>query len=330
MDFTGGLSYHSSARGFVCDNVINYEVVLASGEIVEANAQTHSDLFYALKGGNNNFGIITRFDMQTFTQGEMLGGLISYNSSAFPDVAKAFTDFTFDPKPDPDAHVIAAASFVQGMEAAVANIYHSQPSPNPPSLEPFIRIQPQLASTLRTDSLLNFTEEQSAFSPTVARSWFFTTTWQSDLKLMEGVRALGAEAVKPLSTISGFVLAMAFQPLTKGLLTKSEATGGNSLGLTPDDGPLVINLLQTLHTDPADDDTVVSAMLGLIKDIEDLAARSGKSSRYKFTNYAYKTQDPIAGYGPKSVSQLQTVSKKYDPHGFFQRSVPGGYKIPAS
>lgn len=326
----GGLSYHSSARGFVCDNVINYEIALASGEIVEANAQSYPDLFHALKGGNNNFGVITRFDMQTFQQGQMLGGLISYNSSAFPDVAKAFIDFAFDPNPDPDAHVIAAASFVQGMEAAVANIYHAKPSPNPPSLEPFIKIQPQLASTLRDDSLLGFTEEQSAFTPNVIRSWFFTTTWHADLEFMKDVRALGAEAAKSLSTVPGFILALAFQPLTKGLLTTSAAAGGNSLGLTPEDGPLVVNLLQTLHAEAVDDEKVKTSMLGLIKSIEDLAAKKGKSSRYKFTNYSYKTQDPIAGYGPESVSTLRAVSKKYDPHGFFQKSVPGGYKIPTS
>lgn len=297
---------------------------------MEANATSHPDLFHTLRGGNNNFGVITRFDMQTFEQGQMLGGLISYNSSSFPDLAKAFIDFVFDPNPDADAHVIAAASFIQGMEAAVSNVYHAKPSPNPPSLEPFINLQPQLVSTLRNDSLIGFSEEQSAFSPNVTRSWFFTTTWHADLELTIDVRALGADAAKALSTIPGFVLAMAFQPLTKGLLTKSAEAGGNSLGLTPDDGPLIVNMLQTLHSNAVDDEKVTSGMLGLIKSIEDLAAKKGKSSRYKFMNYSYKTQDPIAGYGPESVSKLRAVSKKYDPHGFFQKAVPGGYKIPVS
>lgn len=42
------------------DQVVNYEVVLADGSIVEANATTNSDLFRALKGGSNNFGIVSR------------------------------------------------------------------------------------------------------------------------------------------------------------------------------------------------------------------------------------------------------------------------------
>lgn len=47
------------------DQVVNYEVVLADGSIVNANEETNSDLFRVLKGGGNNFGIVTRFDMTT-------------------------------------------------------------------------------------------------------------------------------------------------------------------------------------------------------------------------------------------------------------------------
>ena len=122
-----------------------------------------------------------------------------------------------------------------------------------------------------------------------ARSWFFTTTWQADLDFMLSVRALGAEAVAPLSaSVPGFVLAKAFQPLTKWLLTASAAAGGNTLGLTPNDGPLIVNMLQTLHTNAADNDKVFSAMLALNTSIEDLAVEKGKFNKYKFINYGYK------------------------------------------
>ena len=50
----------------ITDQVVNYRVVLADGRIVDANQETHQDLFRALKGGGNNFGIVTRFDMVTF------------------------------------------------------------------------------------------------------------------------------------------------------------------------------------------------------------------------------------------------------------------------
>lgn len=55
----GGLSYLSGLYGLACDNVVNFDVVLASGERVNANTTSNSDLFWALKGGANNFGKLT-------------------------------------------------------------------------------------------------------------------------------------------------------------------------------------------------------------------------------------------------------------------------------
>ena len=52
----GGLSFLSGQYGLVCDNVVNYEIVLADASIVNANATSDADLFFALKGGGNQFG----------------------------------------------------------------------------------------------------------------------------------------------------------------------------------------------------------------------------------------------------------------------------------
>lgn len=62
----GGVGWHTPRRGFGCDNIVNYEVVLASGQIVNANDSTNADLWRALKGGSSNFGVVTRFDIEAF------------------------------------------------------------------------------------------------------------------------------------------------------------------------------------------------------------------------------------------------------------------------
>lgn len=54
---SGGLSFYSTREGFICDNVINFEVVVASGEILNANCQKNPDLWAALRGGGNNLGM---------------------------------------------------------------------------------------------------------------------------------------------------------------------------------------------------------------------------------------------------------------------------------
>lgn len=61
----GGMSLYLAAVGWVADNVRQFEVVLASGEIVYANATSNSDLFQALKGGSSNFGVVTHLDLET-------------------------------------------------------------------------------------------------------------------------------------------------------------------------------------------------------------------------------------------------------------------------
>ena len=60
----GGMSYFTPRLGFGCDSVVNYEVVLANATIINVNRTSHEDLWRALKGGSNNFGIVTRFDME--------------------------------------------------------------------------------------------------------------------------------------------------------------------------------------------------------------------------------------------------------------------------
>lgn len=71
----GGNSYYTARYGMACDTVVNYEVVLANGSIVNANASSNADLFKALKGGSGNFGIVTRFDMQAFSTTGIWGGM---------------------------------------------------------------------------------------------------------------------------------------------------------------------------------------------------------------------------------------------------------------
>jgi len=56
-------SFHSNSHGFACDNVVNWEVVLADGSVVNANASTNPALWKAQKGGSGNLGFVTRIDL---------------------------------------------------------------------------------------------------------------------------------------------------------------------------------------------------------------------------------------------------------------------------
>lgn len=145
---------------------MNYEVVLASGQVVHANAKENPDLWLALKGGSNNFGVVTRFDLSSFVQGDFWGGTILYNDTSSPLLLKAFVDLNKAAGFDEYAALILSFSYVSSMAFVVsANIEYTKPLANPETFQPFTSIQPQLFNTMRISNQTDFTTEFVQFQP---------------------------------------------------------------------------------------------------------------------------------------------------------------------
>jgi FAD/FMN-containing dehydrogenase len=169
----GGLSFFSSREGFICDNVVNFEVVLASGAIVNANEKENSDLFKVLKGGGNNFGIVTRFDMRTFQQGPFWGGAVFYFHNQFEDQINALVTEVGKPDASEETHIMIslfyAAQFGQVM--GLNQAYYTQEVQNPPEIQPFVSMQPQVdqLNSMRMTTVKEAAEEQAAMAMTGVR-----------------------------------------------------------------------------------------------------------------------------------------------------------------
>ena len=140
---------------------MNLEVVLADGSIINANARENSDLFRALKGGSGNFGIVTRFDLQTFPQADFWGGFLSYPSSTVPEQLIAFAGFMDQAKSDPHATLICALGYVGAYDTVMVSngLHYTKPVENPPILLPFTKIQPQLQNSMRISNNYDFMSE---------------------------------------------------------------------------------------------------------------------------------------------------------------------------
>ena len=103
----GGMAFFTARYGLTCDNIIEYEVVLADGRIVRARkAGDHADLFRALKGGSGNFGIVTNFRMRTLPAPPVWAGMTVHPKEAIPDAIRALNNFTDDVSTDVDSNLL--------------------------------------------------------------------------------------------------------------------------------------------------------------------------------------------------------------------------------
>jgi hypothetical protein len=90
----GGLGYLMRRFGLACDNLLSADVVTADGELLTASADEHPDLFWGLRGGSGNFGVVTSFEYQLHAVGPtILGGMVAYPLSRAKEVLHFYRQF---------------------------------------------------------------------------------------------------------------------------------------------------------------------------------------------------------------------------------------------
>src|SRR5579859_4975478 len=90
----GGLGWLMGIHGLACDNLISADLVGADGECIVASETEHADLFWGLRGGGGNFGVVTAFEFRLHKVGPtVLGGLVLYPVSAAADVLRFYREF---------------------------------------------------------------------------------------------------------------------------------------------------------------------------------------------------------------------------------------------
>ncbi|KAL4890271.1 hypothetical protein BDV59DRAFT_184677 [Aspergillus ambiguus] len=336
----GGVSFFTPRFGLACSNVLAYEVVIASGRIVQATETSYSDLWRALKGGSNNFGIITRFTVRCFPSTKIWSGFLYAPGSQSVKALVALHNSVnrSDPKTssasvDPNAAgAIACFTYVQalGIQVVTVHLAHTKPAQDLREWPSFWKSSGfatlwRFWSTFKTHTITSATMEVNATSPPGQRWSFGTTTIKNDLPTMIAAREAHEGAIRSLREVKGLIWTIVMQPL----LPSWAAIGDpNPLGIHDStDDPLLIVSFSVYWRLPKDDKCVDKIIRETIEKIDTIAKARGTEHPYRYLNYCSKWQQPFEGYGEENLRFLRGVSRDYDPDGLFQRGCQGGFKL---
>lgn len=163
----GGLTFLSRRQGFACDNIYGYEIVLASGDITYVTEASHPDLWLALKGGSNNYGIITRFDVPAFPSDGMWYNLLQYqyNDTMLQAQAQAFSRFMQPAILDPAAMMGIFLNYIGGTRTLSDALWYADAVTKPPVYNGFTDI-PNVGSFEQLASVADVVDTFGANLPT--------------------------------------------------------------------------------------------------------------------------------------------------------------------
>lgn len=318
----GGISYFSPQVGFTCDTLVNVELALGNGQVVNANATDNADLFRALKGGLTNFGIVTRYDFSTINYDGILGGTVGNDISQRDAVFDAFTNIAAAPDYDVHASVVMGLLYTAGNWSLSSTPVYTEPVLRPPVYEELFSV-PNISDSTAIQRVGAFANE-TGLPP--LNGLFLTTTFGAAPGLISSIfnilnQTLSSSSAVPSSTIWSF----AFEPLPAVFV--EHGAGRNALGTSPADGPSIVLLLSAFWPNTADSAAVQAAANTAFAALNDEAEKQGQAKRFVYANYAGPSQSPFLGYGEANVDFLREIAGRYDPQGVFRYNVPGGFKL---
>jgi FAD/FMN-containing dehydrogenase len=119
LTLTGGIGWKVRKYGLALDNVLAAEVVTADGEVVHASAAEHPELFWALRGGGGNFGIVTALDFVAHPTTDVFFGRIAFPASEAAIVLQGWADYLRTAPEELTSTVAFANPFAGGPDAPV-------------------------------------------------------------------------------------------------------------------------------------------------------------------------------------------------------------------
>ncbi|KAL5512400.1 hypothetical protein ACEPAG_3392 [Sanghuangporus baumii] len=156
LSLGGGYSWKTNQYGLTIDTIASHNIVLPNGEQVRASNESFPDLFFGLKGGFNNFGIVTNITFESHPQTLVYGGLIKYAANTTDAVNEAISVFS-DNNMDPRAQLWLFHMSISGQFSNAVVLFYDGPTPPDTMFDVFFTI-PYISSDVGTRTFVNFFE----------------------------------------------------------------------------------------------------------------------------------------------------------------------------
>ena len=153
----GGEGRLMEKYGAACDNLLSAQVVTVDGRHVEASPKSNSDLFWAIRGGGGNFGVVTALEYQLYPVDQVLSGALTYPPGRIPDLLQAFVKFLAAAPDEMDAFTQLLPSG-QSRRLKVDVCYCGDPRMGNDLLRPLRAFKPQDDSV----KIMSYLEAQAA------------------------------------------------------------------------------------------------------------------------------------------------------------------------
>jgi len=206
----GGTGYLTRKHGLTIDNLLEADVVLADGSFVTASKNDHPDLFWALRGGGGNFGVVTSFLFQAHPVKMVFAGPIFWDAAYAREIMRAYRDFL--PKAPEELGIFVGLKTVPSMEpfpreawgkraCALISSFNGSEEDGKKTLAPLLDKLP--SPFFNWMAVMPFPAIQSMFDPLFPKGlqWYWKGDFVKDLP-DEAIDAHIAEAAKAPSEIS--------------------------------------------------------------------------------------------------------------------------------
>jgi FAD binding domain-containing protein/berberine-like enzyme len=153
----GGEGRLMEKYGAACDNLLSAQVVTVDGRQVEASQKSNPDLFWAIRGGGGNFGVVTALEYQLHPVGDVLSGALTYPAGRIPELLQAFTKFLAAAPDEMDAFAQLLPS-EQGRRLKIDICYCGDPRIGNDLVRPLRALKPEDDSV----KLMSYLQAQAA------------------------------------------------------------------------------------------------------------------------------------------------------------------------